>query len=609
MIKIILLCLFFINISANDIFKEEKILIDSSKSLTIKDILEKKDKFEKIQKYNLGFTKDVTWLHLHLKNTKNEILLKRFYSKTSGLDLVDVFIVKDKHIIKNYKLGDFRKHKNRDNHFRIQYFDQRFMPNENIDIFIRTLTRANMDIKWHIKGISEFNSYYSVQGMIYAFIFGILSLATLVSFVLFLLLKSKYYLIYCIFTLSSILYQSTTMGFFYQFHTPIYLNTIFGYSLPILAMISLGLFPLYFFSIKKDEFKIMRVLLKISISILSIFCIVMLFYPLDLNILYYAKYYVLIYLLLILTLLTLSIRLFIAKKENSTNFLIANLLLLFFIFTYIGTILGFLKPTILFNYLLAMGAISQDIFLGFTLIYANYLIKKKEEKNTELLNEYSKLSFIGQSMINISHQWKTPINNIYSSINHIEIAQEFNDKDLNKIINKNLKRIKETSLYLKETAYNQLDFYKRKENIEEVMVYEEIKYVINLIENEFSKKSIHIKLNCDDKLSIKIEKNYFLNIIMILLENSFKIFEKRKTQKPYISIEVNKIKDQIKIIYKDNAGGLDKQSLSKIFDKDYSSNESTGIGLYLAKEIIIHKLKGNISVENTPEGLSFKLLI
>ncbi|ADG94760.1 integral membrane sensor signal transduction histidine kinase [Arcobacter nitrofigilis DSM 7299] len=605
----ILLIIFISSLFAKGVLVDEKYFIDKNKSLDIKEIIKKDKVFSPIKKYSLGATKDVVWIKLDFYNNTKSIFKKRIYNRTAGIDLIDVYILKNNQIEKRYKLGDFRVHNIRDNHFRVPYFDLTLQVNEKAQVYIKQKTYSPMDIKWHIQSVEDFNSYYHEQSLIYFYCFGFFSVTTILSLILFFLLKNKSYVLYAFFTIFSIIYQFTISGFFYQFGIPIYLNTIFGFSGSALAMVFLGLFPLYFFKIKKDEFKMSKIIIKVLVALLGFIAFIQIFYPLYNDILFTTKFTGLFVFLIMLTLLIFSIRLLILKKEGSIFYFFSNGIFFIFISVFILVFFGYLKFESLFYYFFAIGTIGQDLFLGFALIHSTYRLRREHEKNTELLNEYSKLSLLGQTMVNISHQWKTPINSIYNSVNHIEIAQEFRDPTLNMIIKDNLKNIKQSTNYLKETALSQLNFYKDENNIEEIKIKDEISDVIKLIDSEFSKKFIDIRFKCDDNLKVKIEKNYFLNIIMILFENSFKIFEQRKIKKPLIYLLVEKTKNKTIILFEDNAGGVSDFIIKRIFQKDFSESSSTGIGLYLAKEIVSQKLNGQITAENKNEGLSFKIVI
>jgi len=608
--KIVFSFLFLFSfIFANNSDIAKRYFIDKSNSINIESIIKDKSIFKEIKKYSLGIQKNNVWIYITLKNNTNKPYIKRIYNNRAGLDFVDGYIVKDNKLIKTYLLGDMREYKIRDNQFRVSYFDLEINPSESLDIFIKQKAYSSMDLRWHIKDLNSFENYFDIQASIYAFISGLLSVTVLSSFILFLFLRDKFYLFYGAFSFSVIIYQIALAGFFYQWGFPLWTITILNFPFPMIVLIILGFFPIYFFDLKKDEFKITIYLLKALMIILLAFITIEFFYPLNYDLLYLTSYTTIVSLIFIFTLFILSIKTFLAKKRGSLFYLLANLTQFIFISLYILVLIGVLKYSDFYHYTLSIGSIGQDIFLLFALIYSTYMIKKEHDKNQQLLYEYSKLSFIGQTMVNISHQWKSPINNIYNSINHIEIAKEFKDSKLDEIIDTNIKKIKDTTIYLRDTALNQLNFYKEKENIELINLNEEITHLIKLIENEFTKKDIEIKLICNDSLVVKIEKNYFLNLLMIFFENSFKIFEQRKIGNPKIILKIRKEDSKLIVNFEDNAQGVNPNMLDKIFEKDFSKSNSTGIGLHLAKEIVEYKLNGKIAAQNTKEGLAFKIWI
>ena len=52
-----------------------------------------------------------------------------------------------------------------------------------------------------------------------------------------------------------------------------------------------------------------------------------------------------------------------------------------------------------------------------------------------------------------------------------------------------------------------------------------------------------------------------------------------------------------------------EKPIGKIFEKYHSSNDSSGIGLYLAKYVLMENLDGKISVKNTNNGARFIIKI
>lgn len=79
---------------------------------------------------------------------------------------------------------------------------------------------------------------------------------------------------------------------------------------------------------------------------------------------------------------------------------------------------------------------------------------------------------------------------------------------------------------------------------------------------------------------------------------------------PKIKIYIKEEKHNTLYI-EDNAGGVDKNILDKIFDPYFTTkcNYGTGIGLYMTKLIIEEKMNGEIKVENSIKGAIFSITV
>ena len=114
-------------------------------------------------------------------------------------------------------------------------------------------------------------------------------------------------------------------------------------------------------------------------------------------------------------------------------------------------------------------------------------------------------------------------------------------------------------------------------------------------------------------------KQALLNIIL----NAKQIFQERKIKNREIVIEI--LETQQTILIQDNAGGINKDVIDKIFNKvrslykqikqthKFNKNMTTrknsggsGIGLYISRQILA-KIGALISVKNIEGGLEFRI--
>ena len=108
------------------------------------------------------------------------------------------------------------------------------------------------------------------------------------------------------------------------------------------------------------------------------------------------------------------------------------------------------------------------------------------------------------------------------------------------------------------------------------------------------------------------KKNDLKQIILNLVKNSMDAYIENNVQDRVINITTNKTADTISIQIKDNAGGIPKDILEKIFDPYFSTKDEkngTGLGLYMSKMIVDSHLNGQLLVETEGKSTTFSIII
>lgn len=594
----------FIDTSAKE-FKDFEISMyqDKNDSLVFNEV--RKKNFQIINNnISQGHIPYPIWYYLKVNNkTDKQIRYKLFLNEVFHSS-VKFYILKNGYIEEKSIQG--LEHTDENGDLQMTHPNQLidFEAMQTKEIYIKVDTKNGHAFLLYLLPIEASAKYELKRNTLLTIYFTFIVSLLLYNLFLFASLKEKSYLYYVFFGLSYLLSQSALFGYFPFEKLPSikyisYISALFPFW---------GIFLLLFAKTILNTKKLMPKVdkyIKYSIYLMLATTILTLLAP---------NIGVLLYLLLniIFNISILVIAFIIYKKGNNTAgiYFIAQ-----FVFLTTQTInsfffFGIFDYTFFTRYGYLIGSMLEILLFSFALAYRTNELKKENEKNRELVDEYSKLSFLGQTVINIYHQWKTPVNNIYNSINHIEVAKEFHDKDLNNIIDINLEQIKNNTQYLKDTALNHLDKYKQIDKPKSICnIYDEINSVAKLIELEALKIDLQITISCDENLELNLKRNHLTNLLMILFENSMEVFKLHSIKKPTINLEVKKKGKIVTITISDNGGGIAKDSIDDIFTKNHSQSSSTGIGLYLIKEFLAPKLEAEVCVENIDDGVEFIIRI
>ena len=225
-------------------------------------------------------------------------------------------------------------------------------------------------------------------------------------------------------------------------------------------------------------------------------------------------------------------------------------------------------------------------------------IKKDKEKDT-LLAQQAKMAAMGEMLENIAHQWRQPLSAISTISTGIKIQYEYADINKEEVI-KSMNTIATTTKYLSQTIDDFRDYFNPKKEANYFSLKNIFEKISDLLEPQLNLKNIQIIKDIDNVRIFGFE-NEFLQVIINILNNSKDEFEKKELEKKYIFIDTKITEDEIKIIIKDNAAGIDENIIDKIFEPYFTTkykSKGTGIGLYMSKQIVEKHMNGSITVFN-----------
>ena len=235
--------------------------------------------------------------------------------------------------------------------------------------------------------------------------------------------------------------------------------------------------------------------------------------------------------------------------------------------------------------------------------------KRNEEERNILLANITKINKDLKLLTHkTSHDLKSPINNLLSIFNLIDISK-INDPETLEFV----EILKITTENLKETLDDSINTLNQNENlttsIEELNLNESLHDVLVSITSLIKDSKAVINIDFSALENINFNKAYIKSIFLNLLTNSIKYAKPDSV--PTISVCSKKVNGISQLIFSDNGLGFDMDKVNdKIFglhQKFHNNSDSNGIGLYLVYNHIT-SLGGRIAVESKiNEGAKFTI--
>ena len=234
---------------------------------------------------------------------------------------------------------------------------------------------------------------------------------------------------------------------------------------------------------------------------------------------------------------------------------------------------------------------------------------EKNRKKEEMLLIQSRQAAMGEMIGNIAHQWRQPLNTIALII--YDINQAYKCKELTEAYmdkcNADLQRLTQN---MSQTIDDFRDFFKPNKDKKLFSLPEAINKSIQFINTSFFNTNINIEFDNYEHLSIYGYPNEYAQTIINILNNAKDALLKENPVYPLIRITIEKMEDNACVKIFNNGGNIPKEIINKIFEPYFSTKghrEGSGIGLYMAKNIIEKNMGGYMEVENVNDGVEFRI--
>ncbi len=225
---------------------------------------------------------------------------------------------------------------------------------------------------------------------------------------------------------------------------------------------------------------------------------------------------------------------------------------------------------------------------------------QNSRQRDQILAHQSKMAAMGEMIGNIAHQWRQPLSAISTISSSVKFQREMGllgDSD----IDKSMDSITKSAQYLSSTIDDFRDFFKPTKEKIYFNIEDTFDKALSITSHQYYNNSITLFKNIEAIQTYGFE-NELIQVIINILNNAKDALVSKKQKENLVFIDVNVEDKNIIIKIKDNAGGIPKDTLSKVFEPYFTTkgqSQGTGIGLYICEEVIKKHMDGLIYVQNS----------
>ena len=232
----------------------------------------------------------------------------------------------------------------------------------------------------------------------------------------------------------------------------------------------------------------------------------------------------------------------------------------------------------------------------------------KSKQQEALLIHQSRSAAMGEMIGAIAHQWRQPLNALGLVLQNLRLRHQMGKIDDDFMLS-SMEKSDRLIQKMSSTIDDFRNFFKPNKTIEPFHILQVTRSTAELLDAQLKNHNIEMTIDCPVDIQIFGLEGEFSQVLLNLINNAKDILVERKVEQATIGISIQQLADDsIKVVIKDNGGGIPDTIFDKIYDPYFTTKEEgkgTGIGLYMSKIIIENNMAGSLTAFNDAQGANF----
>ncbi|WP_373001426.1 PAS domain S-box protein [Sulfurimonas sp.] len=234
-------------------------------------------------------------------------------------------------------------------------------------------------------------------------------------------------------------------------------------------------------------------------------------------------------------------------------------------------------------------------------------VSKNEEKQRVMFSQ-SRQASLGQMLANVAHQWRQPLTELNLAMFSMKKAALDNKtEELTELYGESKNIIKNMS----QTIDDFTNFFNPQKEKHPFNISDSINESLSLLDKMLESEMISVKSDFEELRVLGIS-NELTQVIINLIKNAKDAFVTNGILIREISITTKKEDDFALIELQDNAGGISKENIDKIYEPYFTTkhqSSGTGLGLFMSKMICEQGMDGHLDVRSKKGITTFSIKI